>query len=90
MTNYSLNEDTGNCESSVSDSLAASVALGVIGGSIGSGSLVFLGLHIYRKKKEKKLTDSSDMAYRKKKLSDSSDMAKTEENQESAKELGES
>ena len=38
------------------------MALGVIGGSVGSGSLVFLGLHIYRKKQEKKLADSSDMA----------------------------
>ena len=62
MENYSLNEATGNCESSVSGSMAASVALGVIGGSIGSGSLVFLGLHIYRKKKENKLTNSSDIA----------------------------
>ena len=60
MENYSLNEATGNCESSVS--MAASVALGVIGGSIGSGSLVFLGLHIYRKKKQNKLTNSSDIA----------------------------
>ena len=59
MENYSLNEATGNCENSVSGSMAASVALGVIGGSIGSGSLMFLGLYIYRKKKEKKLTDSS-------------------------------
>ena len=62
MESYSLNEATGNCENSVSGSMAASVALGVIGGSIGSGSLVFLGLHIYRKKQEKKLTNSSDMA----------------------------
>ena len=55
MESFSLNEATGNCENSVSGSMAASVALGVIGSSIGSGSLVFLGLHIYRKKK------SSDM-----------------------------
>ena len=78
MANYSVNEATGNCENSVSGSTGASVALGVIGGSIGSGSLVFLGLHIYRKKQEKKLTESSDMV-------------KTEENQaaESEKGLGE-
>ena len=61
MADYSLNQQTGNCESTASVA-SASVALGVIGGSIGSGSLVFLGLHLYRKKQEKKLTEGSDSA----------------------------
>ena len=48
--------------------MAAGVSLGVIGGSVGSGSLVLLGLHIYGKKKkereneanEKEVADNSD------------------------------
>ena len=51
--------------------MAAGVALGVIGGSVGSGALVFLGLHIYRKKKEREETGSSEMAKTEDKASES-------------------
>ena len=53
MSDYSFNSDSGNCEKAVAGSMASGVAFGLIGGSVGTGSLMFLGFHLYQKKKKK-------------------------------------